>query len=223
MPAKIDLAAITAAEDPAAAARVALEPIFTQGEACKAIFERLFKTITAVEDDDGALCLTLVNDEGEDCELLFDPPFTGEPAADVPPSFLALVRAFNGLTYEGYLPMGLNGLGASGSIKGASGGWEHQALLEAEEANAAFLAKLTEAGLSSKDVPGPIDYFQNWLVLNPAETNKLGEPALYFVSHGDCEAVPVTEAADLKWGPILLRLLDQAISEEAEHFASVYD
>lgn len=218
-----DIKAILQSSDQPHTLLDALRPIFTQSPDCEVIFDRLFADIESIEaNDDGSWLLTLQNDEQEACEITFDPPFVGEASEDVPPSFLALVRCFNGITYEGYLPMGLNGLDESGSIQSACGGWDSSYLEEGD--NEGFLEKLAEADLSSADVPGPIDFFQNWIILHPAEANLLGEPSVYFVSHGDCEAVRVEAAQTLPWGPLMLRVLAQAILREDNDFLEeVYD
>lgn len=219
---RVDIAAIASADDPTQAVRDALRPVLTQGPACEKIFNRLFENVQSVDVEEGRMTVTVVNDEDEECAIEFEPPFTGEAADDVPPSYLELVRNFNGIGYEGYLPMGMNGLRNDASISSACGGWECEALEEGD--NDEFLAKLKDAGFDVSDVPGPIDFFQNWIILNPAEKNELGEPAVYFVSHGDCEAVPVKEAANLKWGPLMLRVLAQAIlREDADYLEAVYD
>lgn len=216
-----DLSVLANAKDPGKAVRELLAPVFTQGPECQKIFNRLFANVTSVDVDGETFSVTLLNDEEEECTIEFDAPFKGEPDEDVPPSFVELVRCFNGITYEGYLPMGLNGLSEkTGSMM--SGGWEEEALEEGE--NEEFLEKLADEGYELSDVPGPVDFFQNWIILNPAETNDLDEWAVYFVSHGDCEAVRVLEADDLKWGPLMLRVLAQAIlSEDADYLEAVYD
>lgn len=217
------LQTILHSDDPAQTCRDLLRPIFTQSAACEAIFDRLFANIESIEaNDDGSWLLNLLNDADEPCQLTFDPPFTGEANEDVPPSFLALVRHFNGITYDGYMMMGLNGLSPSGSIFDVCGGWEDQWL--AEGPNDGFLQQLEEADLTYKDVPSPIDFFQNWIILHPAETNQHGEMMPYFVSHEDCVAVRIDSAETLAWGPLMLRILAQAILQEDNDFLpEVYD
>ncbi len=214
---------ILSSDDPIKACRDLLRPIFTQGPECQVIFDRLFAKIESVEEnEDGSWGLSLLNDQDESCALSFDPAYKGKPQKNVPPSFLALVRNFNGITYDGYIPMGLNGLTRSGSILDVCGGWDAEALKEGE--NEGFLEQLEEVELTEKDVPGPIDFFQNWIILHPAETNQLGEMMPYFVSHEDCEAVRIDSAEALAWGPLMLRILAQAIlTDDNDFLPEVYD
>jgi hypothetical protein len=60
-------------------------------------------------------------------------------------------------------------------------------------------------------VLSPSDYGQNWLIWHPIEKNAHGEPTVYFVSHGDCVATPVTRARDLAFGPLMLAIMAQEI------------
>jgi hypothetical protein len=77
--------------------------------------------------------------------------------------------------------------------------------------NKDFLAQLSEAGLTVDDVVSPSDYGQNWLIWHPAEKNLRGELVIYFVSHGDCVATPVTRWKDLAFGPLMLAIMAQEI------------
>ena len=60
------------------------------------------------------------------------------------------------------------------------------------------------------------------MILNPADLNDMGEPMLYFVSHGDCKAVEVKAARSLKWGPIVLRVMVEKLMGETD-FVEIYD
>jgi hypothetical protein len=148
--------------------------------------------------------------DDEDLEVVCGPPYLGE-VEGVPPSVVEVIRVHSAMGWES---LGGGGVGFYGSAQhgfGGAGGWETEALEEAEEDNTEFLAGLATAGLTPEDVPGCCDYGQNWLIWNPVEKNALGEPPVYFVSHGDCVATPVKAARDLAFGPFFLRLMVQDI------------
>jgi hypothetical protein len=157
----------------------------------------------------------------DECEIRCSQPFPGTVSGNLPRSLADVVATHNGIAWS-YLGGGSIGFfGIFGHDRIAGGGWESDALLEAPEENAEFLAELTAAGLGPDDVVSPFDYGQNWLIWHPARTNEIGEPALYFVSHGDCEAVPVRSAASLGVGQVLLRLMAQDILDQ-DIFPEVY-
>jgi hypothetical protein len=194
---------------------------FASTPECHEMLARLMERFERVELDDERLVLVFTYAEYPDTECLVtcDVPYDG-PAGDVPASTLAVARVHNGFVweYEGGGWIGFNGV-SDGVVQG--GGWEWQALTEAAEANAVFLERLAAAGLKPLDVDSPSDYGQNWLIWDPTERNALGEPVLLFVSHEDCEAVPVVEARDLPFGAVLLRLMVQDILGE-DVFGAVY-
>jgi hypothetical protein len=144
-------------------------------------------------------------------------PYSGD-TGDAPPSVAEVVRVHQGIGWES---PGGGGIGFAG-VRNGSWNWEPRALEEAGERNREFLRELNQAGLTVEDVQGAFDYGQNWLIWHPVRRNALGEPALYFVSHGDCVAVEVTGAADLTYGQVLLRLMVQNITGE-EVFEEIYD
>jgi hypothetical protein len=148
-----------------------------------------------------------------ECVVSFKPPYFGD-TSDAPASVTDVVRVHNGI---GWRSLGGGGFGFSGFVDGSfvgGDGWEWEALLDAEEENEDFLNQLSAAGLSAEDVVSPSDYGQNWLIWHPVETNLLGEPTIYFVSHGDCVARAVTRAKHLAFGPLLLAIMAQEILGE---------
>lgn len=188
---------------------------------CRQLLERLVGRLRRVETADNRLHLVFeyVEFPGEECVVECGAPYDG-PDGDVPPSMLAVARVHNGIDWE---YGGGGSIGFYGISDGAvlCGGWESEALTDAAEANAEFLARLDAAGLTPEDVASPGDYGQNWLIWDPVQRNALDEPVLYFVSHGDCVAEPVTEARDLAYGPQLLRLMAQDILG-VQVFSAVY-
>jgi hypothetical protein len=202
--------AIAGSADPRAALTRHLS-VLTNSDECESLLARLLERLRRVEiaDDQLHLVFEYVEYPDEECVVMCDAPYDG-PDGEVPPSMLAVARVHNGIGWEygGGGGIGFNGV-SDGAVPG--GGWEYDALTDAEAENAEFLGRLAAEGLGPEDVESPGDYGQNWLIWDPVQRNVLGEPVLYFVSHGDCVAVPVTEARDLPYGPQLLRLMVQDI------------
>lgn len=224
---RVDVDTLIDAEEPSQALFDYLKPLMTQSAECEELLRRLVATARDLSVyEDASLEFYVLpagvdeNDEDDLVKVIFQAPFTGKVHAAVPPSMAAFCRHHNGVTWERYLDFSFYGLGRSGGI--SEGGWESEALEEAGEDNADFLAELADAGMGPDDVCGPIDYGQNWLILHPAKKNALGEDALYFVSHGNCEAVEVKRARDLGWGPIMLRVMVQDMFGRSG-FGEVYD
>jgi len=144
----------------------------------------------------------------------FGPPYAGDTGG-APRSVGEVVRTHNGIGWEslGGGGFGFIGFYDDGCFVGG-GGWEPEALTEAPEENRVFLDQLDAAALTPADVVSPSDYGQNWLIWHPVEKNVHGEPVVYFVSHGDCVATPVTRARDLTFGPLLLAVMVQEILGE---------
>jgi|KBSSwiStaDraftv2_1062776.scaffolds.fasta_scaffold325217_3 hypothetical protein len=145
-----------------------------------------------------------------ECVVSFESPYFGD-TSDAPASVADVVRVHNGIGWES---PGGGGFGFIGFVDGCfvgGGGWESEALLDAEEDNRDFLDQLSRAGLTADDVVSPSDYGQNWLIWHPVEKNLRGEPAIYFVSHGDCVATAVARANDLAFGQLLLAIMVQEI------------
>ncbi len=156
------------------------------------------------------LVFTYAKYDDEECVVELDAPYAGD-TSDAPASVAEVARVHNGIGWES---LGGGGFGFNGFADGVfvgGGGWEPEALTEAADDNAALLGQLAEAGHTVDDVVSPSDYGQNWLIWHPLEKNLHGEPAVYFVSHGDCVAVPVTRAVDLRFGPLLLAMMAQEI------------
>lgn len=212
------------AGDPAQALFDYLKPLLTQSAECEELLRELTATARDVEVyDDGSMQFTIDDEDDDDEEFVitFAAPFEEEIDESVPNSMADFCRVHNGVGWTSYLDSGFNGLNDSdGTV--ASGGWDADYLLQAEEDNEAFLEKLSAADLDEDDVPGPFDYGQNWLVIHPAEKNAIGESKLYFVSHEDCEATEVENADNLKWGPIVLRVMYESMCGDAG-FDEIYD
>jgi hypothetical protein len=198
---------IVESHDPKAAMTAHLA-FLADSDECRQLLDSLMAQFVEVRLADQKLELVLRDGKyGDDEERLirFAPPFMGE-AADTPPSVVDVIRVHNGIEWEAG-GGGWFGFYHSESGFGGSGGWECEALEEAAEDNAEFLAQLAAAGLGPEDVEGCCDFGQNWLIWHPAEKNTRGEPTVYFVSHGDCVAEPVASARELGFGPLLLRIL----------------
>lgn len=202
----------SAADQPAAVAGHLSFPAQTGED--RAVLDRLVARLVRVEaaDERLGLVFSYARYDDEECLVECGAPYDG-PAGSVPPSTLGVARVHNGLNWD-YL--GGGGMGFLGVEEGSvcEGGWEADALADAAEDNAEFLGRLRTAGLSVDDVESPMDYGQNWFIWDPTQTNALDEPVLYFVSHGDCVAVPVDSARDLAFGPLLLRVMAQDILDE---------
>jgi hypothetical protein len=192
-----------------------------ESDECERLLDALVALFVSVRISGGRLEVVLrYPDFDHDCVVKFAAPYDG-PAEGVPASVVKVVRIHNGIVAESF---GGGWFGFWGFADGAfvgSGGWEYEALEEAEDDNAVFLDRLREAGLGPEDVQSPCEYGQNWLIWNPVEKNALGEPTVYFVSHGDCVATPVAGARDVAFGPLVLRVLAQGIADE-EVFEEVY-
>lgn len=199
--------AIVGSSDPKAAMAAHLA-FLTDSDECRQLLNALMEQFVEVRLADQKLELVLRDRRyGDDEERVigFAAPFLGD-ASGTPPSVVDMIRVHNGIEWEAG-GGGWFGFYHSESGFGGSGGWEHDALEEAAEDNAEFLAQLAAAGLGPEDVQGCCDFGQNWLIWHPAEKNTRGEPVVYFVSHGDCVAVPVAGARELGFGPLILRVL----------------
>ncbi|MBK8014192.1 MAG: hypothetical protein IPK13_22935 [Deltaproteobacteria bacterium] len=138
--------------------------------------------------------------------LVCHPPLERNPAQGVPESYAAIASKFNGITceYGGGGWLGFCGLNQQGGLAG-DGGWEAEALEEGE--NEELLEKLAEQELTPDDIQGAFYCGQNWILFDPFRKNKRNEPALAFVSHGDCKWEPIKSADNLSYAGVLLRLL----------------
>lgn len=198
---------IVGSHDPKAAVCAHLA-FLTESDECRRLLDAVMERFVEVRLAGPKLELVLRDGKygGDDERVIgFAPPFAGE-AGDTPPSVVDVMRVHNGIEWEAG-GGGWFGFYHSDTGFGGSGGWDSTALEEAADDNAAFLAQLAAAGLGPEDVQGCCDLGQNWLIWHPAEKNTRGEPVVYFVSHGDCAAVPVASARELGFGPLLLRIL----------------
>lgn len=186
------------------------------------ILDDLSKTVQSFEkDDSGAVrCeLSIVDLDDEMAELICPPPFTGSVAADVPAGFVALAQKHNGIYYEdlGGGVIGFLGLSDDGTIE--SGNWEWEAVEEGD--NEEYLEQLEEADIAASSIVCPLQFGQNWILYDPLKRATTGEPALLFLSHGDCELVPIPESDGLTLSQVLLRILAQRILDR-DYFEEVY-
>jgi hypothetical protein len=211
-------AEIVEAPDPVAATRTHLAAVLTASPECGRLLDLLMSRFRAVRVEASRLRIVFAEGDPDDREEerrealveLSAPYLDPDPLVDLPASVVEVLRHHNGIEWEasggGYY--GFCGLGAHGFL--GSGNWEPECLTENDE-NAELLAGLAAVGLSEDDVDGCCDFGQNWLVWHPIEPNRLGEPSVWFVSHGDCVARRVTKADDLAYGQLLLRVMVQSI------------
>ena len=204
-----------------------LASFLTENQECKSLLTELVKRVTNVKiakvKGKEQLEVTLdgkLDDKPSEYFIRLGPPFEGEPSPNIPKSYLKVVAQHNqiilGCKYGSAFFGGLDKKGNYGC-----GTWEFDAILENRRDNKAFLENLAKVGYVPKDISGPIDYGQNWIVINPTQHLPNGEPTWSFVSHGDC-IVNAPLSQQLDFGPILLRLWIQFILEK-EIFSEVYN
>jgi hypothetical protein len=203
--------AIVDSGDQASAVRDHLS-FLTDGDECVRLLDQLMNRFVRAQLGDDQLELVFASQYDLDVVVTCDPPYDGD-VTGAAASVGAVTRIHNGIAWEslGGGWYGYSGFDEDGRFIGA-GGWEYDALLDAEEENEAFLAEVAEAGLKAHDVAGALDFGQNWAVWHPTRRNLVGEPRLYFVSHADCVATPVASADHLRFGPVLLRVMAQYVA-----------
>ena len=184
----------------------------TDSEECRQLLDELLSRLVGADiaGDELELIFQYAEYPDEECVVTFDAPYAGS-TSEAPPSVTEVVRVHNGIGWESLGGGGFGFRGFNEDVFIGGGGWESEALEEAEDSNSRFLEQLHEAGLTHHHVVSPSNYGQNWLIWNPAEKNLRGEPTVYFVSHGDCIAAPVERARDLAFGPLILRIMAQDI------------
>jgi hypothetical protein len=202
---------IANSDDPAGVLATHLAFLTDSDESRQQLDELLGNLVGAhIAGDELELVFQYAEYSDEQCVVSLHAPHTGD-TSDAPASVTPVVRVHNGIGWESLGGGGFGFWGFTDGVFVGGGGWEPEALTEAEEANSAFLQQLADAGLTVHDVVSPSDYGQNWLIWNPAEQNLNGEPTVYFVSHGDCVAQPVVRAKDLAFGPLILSVMVQEI------------
>lgn len=133
----------------------------------------------------------------------------GKPAKSVPASYAALAKRHASVLWKrAGTSVGFLGVSPSGAL--ANGTWESDALEEGD--NAKFRAALAKAKRKASDVRGAFACGQNWVVFDPTRAAKSGEPALSFVSHGDCKLVPMKSADGHDASGVLLRFLAWSVA-----------
>lgn len=193
----------------------------TKTEEDHKILERLVQQFIKAEIKNNQLLLTFQHVEYEDEEIILEcqPPYTPEKG---PTSWVNFAKVHNGLIWEslggGYI--GFNGIQKNGDAIEQS--WDYSYLEEAEEENEKFINSLKETGFTILDTEGIIDYGQNWVIAHPGHMNILGESTLYFVSHGDCEAVLIEEAQNLEIQQVVLRIFAEYLLS-VEYFSEISD
>ncbi len=131
-----------------------------------------------------------------------------KPAASVPASYAGIAKVFGSVLWKSSGPRGGPSVGFCGLDKKGQfndGSWEWQALEEGD--NEALLKALKKAKLGLRDIHCAFACGQNWVLFDPTREAKNGEPALAFVSHGDCEWVPMKSADGHDAPGVLLRLM----------------
>ena len=142
-----------------------------------------------------------------------------KPAASVPESYAALAKIFGSVLWKhgGGASMGFLGIGTGGTL--ASSSWEAEALTEGD--NAAFLAALKKARVKPSEVRCAFACGANWILFDPTRETKRGEPALGFVSHGDCEWVSLKKADAHDAPAVLLRLMAWSLAGEPAPYKEI--
>ena len=142
-----------------------------------------------------------------------------KPAAGVPPSYAAIAKRFGSVLWKhGGPSMGFVGVDKSGKL--TDGSWEWQALEEGD--NAKLLAALKKARRKPGDIHCAFACGSNWILFDPTREAKSGEPALAFVSHGDCEWVPMKSADALDASGVLLRLMAWSLAGKTGLFKEIF-
>lgn len=167
--------------------------------ACKKLLAELCAKARSATVGDEMLQIMFEGQDGKSQRLTCLPPFTGTLAKDVPDSYARFVRVHNGMGLDN-ADVGLGFAGAGDDGRVGSGGFEREYL---EESDPELYAKLEEQGLM---IEAPIDYNQDWVVYNPLEKTKLGEPTLHDFSH---EGGPLASPypTDLGIGGVWLRII----------------
>jgi predicted DNA-binding WGR domain protein len=183
-----------------------------QTPACAELLTKLAERVREVRVKPDGLDWVLGSQYGKDTVVACKKPYDEPVGKSVPKTVAAVLSVHNGIEWQ-------TGGGGSYGFMGVhdgrfigSGNWEYDALEEAGEDNEAFLVALEDKELSPEDVDSPISYGQNWIIWNPAQKNALGEPAYFFVSHGDCVAVEIKAAKPLSFGALLLRVMSDTIA-----------
>ncbi|MFD2564628.1 hypothetical protein [Aquimarina rubra] len=185
------------------------------------ILDSIITQFIKAEVNNEQLLLTFQHAEYDDEEVVLEckAPFKAEKG---PASWVDLAAMHNGIAWEslggGYL--GFNGIQKNGFAIDQS--WDYSYLEEAEEENEEFINSLKENGYGVEDTEEIIGYGQNWVIAHPGQMNQLGEPTLYFVSHGDCEAVLIEEAQNFEMGQVLLRVIAEYMLDD-DYFDETYN
>ncbi|MBA2663868.1 MAG: hypothetical protein H0U74_16385 [Bradymonadaceae bacterium] len=161
----------------------------------------LAERIEKFTNDHGAVSFTIGAEE-----VSCNAPFKGLPHAETPASYAALASHHNGITWEsaGGGALGFFGLDEKG--RPDDFGFFESHFIE-EGGNEDFIEALEGEDLSAEDLEEAYGCGQNWIIFDPLRESALGEPALAFVSHEDCEWQPMLSADELSAAGVTLRLL----------------
>lgn len=176
------------------------------------VIAKIIKRFRKADIADASLIVSLVplydgeEDEDNVTEITFSKPYEGPLIEELPASVMEACKIANGVSFEsaggGYLGfMGID----DGCFVG-SGGWD-SGLFEEDEIEGLW---------------GAMDYGQNWICFNDKQTNKLGEPQLFFVSHEGGEPKAIKKANALSFGQVTLRVISQYFTE-GEELDQVYN
>ncbi|MFZ5444057.1 MAG: hypothetical protein ACOZQL_28895 [Myxococcota bacterium] len=219
----VALAEALAAPAPAAGVKRAPAPGAASAEAKKALaflarttadralLELIASKATAAEDKAGTLTLSFGRTRVE-----LAPP--RKPARGIPASYGELAAVHGSIRWKGEGSFGFTGLDAKGRF--AEGTWEPEALEEGD--NDALFAALKKARKKASDVHCAFSCGQNWILYDPTRTTKRDEPALAFVSHGDCKWVPLEKLDGLDARQVLLRLMAWQLADKGGLLDGVY-
>ncbi len=143
--------------------------------------------------------------------LVCDAP--GKSAANLPASYAAIASVFSRIVWK-------HGGASMGYVGSTASSWEWQALDEGD--NATLLAALTQAKLQPSDIRCAFACGSNWILFDPTHNAKNGEPALAFVSHGDCKWVPMRSADEHDASAVLLHLMAWSLAGKRPTYQEIF-
>lgn len=201
---------LVASDDLPKALNAHLTSIAQSAEAKKWL-KKLTSCATSASIDGDELVITFENEEGDEEDVNFSPPYKGTPSKNVPPSFLQISKLHNGISFEsgGGGSIGFFGIDKKGNVE-EEGGWEYECLEEGD--NEDFLEKLEENDIKLKDVKAIIGSGQNWIIFDPVDNVKPDEPLCLYVSHENCEAEKIKGAEKLAFSDVLIGVLAMNIT-----------
>ncbi|GAB3017591.1 hypothetical protein [Natronobiforma cellulositropha] len=202
---------LVADDDPAAAFSTHFGFLTAQPELTE-LLATVANTVSAITVADE----TLVVDFEGGTQLRCQPPapFVGET---VPASYARLASVHDGITLEwDDVPLSFLGVDGDGTL------YPSEFIAETEGSD--VFAALEAAELGPEHVSHAFVHAQNELVFSPLERTDTGEPAVYYIDHGECDPKRIT-GDGLCFADVLLVLLAEAILDEAlvHRYATVGD